>query len=104
MHWLKEELKTSCSWAEMSIIRQLAKRDHDKKARCTRSYVSSTKNDKNMIQEANSKEFNYYVLMHWLLNLWEVKSLQSECVKKKFLKFSYKISELPKLLYIYVGL
>lgn len=50
----------------MSIIRQLAKRDHDKKARC---YASSTKNDKNMIQEANSKEFNYYVLMHWLLNL-----------------------------------
>ena len=55
----------------MSIIRQLAKNDHhkdqDEQTSCTRSSVSSPKNDKNLIQEANSKYFNYYNSIDWLL-------------------------------------
>ena len=55
----------------MSIIRQLAKNDHhkdqDEQTSCTRSSVSSPKNDKNLIQEANSKYFNYFNSIDWLL-------------------------------------
>ena len=49
----------------MTIIRQLAKRDHHKEqdvqTSCARRSVTSPKNDENLIQEANSKCFNYYI-------------------------------------------
>ena len=57
----------------MSIIRELAKHDNHKEqdvqSSCTRRSVSRPKNDKNLIQEAHSKYFNYYVLEDWLLIL-----------------------------------
>ena len=57
----------------MSIIRELAKHDHHKEqdvqSSSTRPSVSRPKNDENLIQEAHSKYFNYYVLEDWLLIL-----------------------------------
>ena len=51
----------------MSIIKQLAKRDHDKEQdvqlSCASSSVSSLKNDENLMH------FDYYVLIDWLLTL-----------------------------------
>ena len=57
----------------MSNIRELAKHDYHKEQdvqpSCTRRSVSRPKNDKNLIQEAHGKYFNYYVLEGWLLIL-----------------------------------
>ena len=73
----------------MSIIRQLAKNDHhkdqDEQTSCTRSSVSSPKNDKNLIQEANSKYFNYFNSIDWLLVFWVVKCFGLECVQESAL-------------------
>ena len=57
----------------MSIIGQLAKRDHHKEKdvqrSCTRSPVPAAKNEENLIEEANSRYFNCYILIDWLLIL-----------------------------------
>ena len=70
-HWLKQQLKTIYSLAETFIIKQLTKRDHHKEQDvqtfCTRSSVSSLKNDKILIQEVT---VSILIITFWLIACW----------------------------------
>ena len=73
LNLFKQQLRTIYLLAEMFIIRQAAKhdlgREEDVQLSCTKSSVSSPKNHKHLIQEANSKHFTYYALTDWLFIL-----------------------------------